>query len=93
MTSKLRSKIFELSFAIALFCLMAACASVPAPGPDVRVYYSNPDKGGLVREQTAELLPYADSRGYLCLPPEDFKKTLEHCAKKTPARDEYPVPQ
>lgn len=48
-------------------------------GPDVKVYSSQPDKGGLVRLQENEIIPYLQTKDYLCLNPSDAEALLNYC--------------
>lgn len=39
----------------------------------VRVYVSLPERGGLVRTQADELVPYGSSQGFYCVPGSDLE--------------------
>jgi hypothetical protein len=63
------SKTFLAVASVCVFLLAQACAS----GVTVKVYNSNPAKGGLVRAQANEIIRYEDSKGFKCLNNEDAK--------------------
>lgn len=54
-----------------------ALGGCPTAGLDVRVYYLEPDQGGLVRRQESEYLTWEQARGYRCMSPKDFDATVE----------------
>lgn len=43
--------------------LLASCSH----NPRVKIYVSLPERGGLVRQQDNEVIPYAESKGYFCI--------------------------
>lgn len=49
------------------------------PGPDVKVYLSNPDIGGMVRNRGTEIITYPASKGFMCMNPSDFEALLNYC--------------
>lgn len=94
MNSKKLSKTFEVALSLFALLVLVSCSSAPSAGPEVRIYYSNPDKAGMVREQTHEVLPYHDTAGMLCMQADEFGSILKHCARKNPVpASEYPAPK
>jgi hypothetical protein len=61
------------------FALALSCAGCKHPAPGVKIYSSQPPIG-LVRKQTGEVVPYADSKDYLCMKPADFETLLNWCS-------------
>jgi hypothetical protein len=55
---------------------VSACVHAPDTLDQGKVYISFPDRGGLVREQAKELIPYEKSHGYYCISPEDLELFL-----------------
>jgi len=53
------------------FLSLSACGST-----QVRVYVSEPEDGGLVRKQEDEILLYQDSKGYLCVSPDEAEALI-----------------
>lgn len=58
---------------------MAGATSCAHPGLKIKVYYSDPDQGGLVRKQANEVIPYAATKGYFALNPSDAEALLNYC--------------
>lgn len=50
-----------------------------ANGPEVKIYSSQPDKGGIVRKQDQEFIPYQQTKDYYCLSPSDAEALLNYC--------------
>ena len=48
-------------------------------GPDIKIYISKPEKGGLIRFQENEFIPYKDTKDFRCLSKEDFDAFLNWC--------------
>lgn len=48
----------------------------PIPG-SVKVYSVQEQKGGLVRVQVSEVLPFSKAKGFLCESPAHFENTVE----------------
>jgi hypothetical protein len=65
---------------IAFFLMgVGSCAN----GPEVKIYSSQPDKGGLVRAQANEFIPYQQTKDFLCLTPSDAEALLNYCLSPT----------
>ena len=64
---------------IMLVLMGAGSCDRRTPGPDVKIYVSRPEKGGLYRPQSDEMILYADSWGYRALSPLDFDALLNWC--------------
>ena len=67
------------SLSLAASLVLSACVSTGPSKDEVaygKVYISLPDKGGLVRAQENELIPYAKSQGFYCISPEDLELFL-----------------
>lgn len=62
------SKILLISVSV----ILASCGT---PG-SVKVYSINADKGGFIRSQDKEVLPFGKTDGYFCESPEDFSDTV-----------------
>lgn len=69
-------KVIFLFVALILVSGFSDCGS---QGPQVKLYVSNPEKGGLVRSQANELIPYANTKGYIALTADDAKTLLDYC--------------
>lgn len=68
-------------FVFGLFAILFMSSSCPQrlPGPEVKVYVSKPERGGLYRAQGQELIDYNESEGYRCLNKRDFDSLLNWC--------------
>lgn len=73
---------------IAFLFHLASCASMPSgPGPKIVPYSSQPEKGGMVRTQNNEVVPYLDSKGWVCHPPKDYKELINWCVAPDPVKE------
>ena len=50
-----------------LFLLTLLCLPACSAKPLFKIYVSLPDRGGLVRSQENEVIPYSESKGYFCM--------------------------
>jgi hypothetical protein len=68
---------------ITLSILLASCASCVdqgrGSGPDVKVYISKPESGGIVRSQDNEVVYYAETLNFRCMNQEDFDELIRYC--------------
>ena len=63
--------LLKLNLCLMMF-FVVSCSSKKA----VKVYASDPLQGGLVRTQGNELIPYDQSRDFVCLQKDDLKKVI-----------------
>jgi hypothetical protein len=76
------------SISLVLFFILSSCGT-PGTG---KIYSINAAKGGFVRQQENEILPFEKTEGYFCESPEDFGDTVACVAgavnvyKSKPAR-------
>ena len=54
--------------------LLFGCAQSPV----IKIYSSQPGQGGMVRKQDKEAVKYDDTKGWICLTPEDAKILFEN---------------
>lgn len=66
---KLRS--YSIDFLILSSC--AACAGMPR---GIKLYESNPERGGIERSQAKEFVPYAQTSAFYCMSKEHVEKLL-----------------
>lgn len=68
---------------LSLVLMLVSCASCldnrRGDGPDVKVYVSKPEQGGLVRSQGSEIVVYDLSANYRCLNQEHFDLLIKYC--------------
>ena len=60
-------------------CAAAKKSNTSIPKIDLKLYQGMPDKQGIVREQSAELLKCAEPKfqDFVCLSHEDFQKVID----------------
>lgn len=63
---------------ICLLFIMASCSTAPRVGPDITPFSSQPTQG-MTQKQNNKIVPYQDSKGWICHPPEDYEKLLLWC--------------
>lgn len=64
---------------LAIGCAVVLFPGCGTPGPDVQVYYSRPDLGGVYRAQASELVAYEATAGWYAMRPEQFESLVNYC--------------
>lgn len=78
----MKNFIYKNSFiTIGLLLFFVSCGSLwnQYQGLKLKIYYSRPDLGGIVRMQENEFRPYEDTKGFLCVSQPDFDALLNLC--------------